>query len=298
MRRILGVFFFFFSAPLLAQGEVVLEHDGVSVDRAELDYIIEGWTDQMQQSAVNDDGDRLELLNRLLVGKKLAREADRIPQDSELYWPLQYQIINLKRKYIMDNFSSTLDIPDMTALAKERYETEKEKYARVPEKRLSSHILFACPPGECSREEMKAKAQVVLDQLRNGADFEEMVQQYSDDEGTKAKGGLFDKWMGRGEVAVIGPYSEGLFTIDKEGEYSDLVGTRFGVHILRLDGIREQHYLPYDEVEADIIKALKLEYVRLAVREYTSSLNMTDNAFIDGPAVDEALAPYKDAASP
>ena len=293
IKRRLVAFFFLSLAQLPVQAEVVLEHDDVSVNRAELDYVMSLWPEQMQEAAANDEGDRLELLNRMLVAKKLAREADNIPADSELYWPLHYQIMNLKQKYWMENFNKTLDIPDMTALARERYATQKDEYARVPEQRLSSHILFACPPGECSREATTVEAQEVLDQLRAGADFAAMVQQHSDDAGTKVKDGLFDVWISRGQSGVSGHYTEGLYTIDNVGDYSEPVNTRFGIHILRLDGIQEAHFLPYEEVEPNIVKALRGEYVRLSTRDYLNTFDMTEDVYIDMPAVEDALAPYK-----
>ena len=293
IKRSLVAFFFLSLAQLPVQAEVVLEHDDVSVNRAELDYVMSLWPEQMQEAAANDEGDRLELLNRMLVAKKLAREADNIPADSELYWPLHYQIMNLKQKYWMENFNKTLDIPDMTALARERYATQKDEYARVPEQRLSSHILFACPPGECSREATTIEAQKVLDQLRAGADFAAMVQQYSDDAGTKVKDGLFDVWISRGQSGVSGHYTEGLYTIDNVGDYSEPVNTRFGIHIVRLDGIEEAHFLPYEEVEPNIVKALRGEYVRLSTRDYLNTFDMTEDVYIDMPAVEDALAPYK-----
>ncbi|WP_279249268.1 peptidylprolyl isomerase [Candidatus Marimicrobium litorale] len=295
IKRSLVAFFFLSLAHFPVQAEVVLEHDSISVDRAELDYVVSLWPAQMQQAAANDEGDRLELLNRMLVAKKLAREADNIPADSELYWPLQYQIMNLKQKYWMDNFNKTLDIPEMTALAKERYATQKDEYARVPEQRLSSHILFACPPGECSRVDTTVEAQEVLDQLRAGADFAAMVQQHSDDTGTKVKDGLFDVWISRGQSGVSGHYTEGLYTIDNVGDYSEPVNTRFGIHILRLDDIREEHYLPYEAVEPNIVKALRSEYVRLSTRDYLNTFDITEDVYIDRPAVEGALSPYKTA---
>ena len=295
IKRSLVAFFFLSLAQLPVQAEVVLEHDDVSVNRAELDYVMSLWPEQMQEAAANDEGDRLELLNRMLVAKKLAREADNIPADSELYWPLHYQIMNLKQKYWMENFNKTLDIPDMTALARERYATQKDEYARVPEQRLSSHILVACPPGECSREATTIEAQKVLDQLRAGADFAAMVQQYSDDAGTKVKDGLFDVWISRGQPGVSGHYTEGLYTIDNVGDYSEPVNTRFGIHIVRLDDIQETYFLPYEEVEPNIVKALRGEYVRLSTRDYLNTFDMTEDVYIDMPAVEDALAPYKTA---
>jgi peptidyl-prolyl cis-trans isomerase C len=278
--------------PAFAQ--VVLEHDGVSMTRGELDYLISQWPNQMKRAAANDRGDRLELLNQQLAVKKMAREADKIPVETEAYWRLSNKIVHEKRKFVLQEYARNLEVPDMSELAAERYITEKEKYARVLEKRRSSHILFACPPGKCSRVEMKARAQKVLDELRAGADFVVMVKAYSDDPGSKAKGGKFNKWIGRGEVGVAGPYSQGLFEIGKVGEYSELVSTQFGIHILRLDRVKEEHYLPYDEVEKTIVADLETEYSKLSITDFTRGFNMTDDAFIDGDALEEILAPYKD----
>lgn len=198
-----------------------------------------------------------------------------------------------KRKFVIAEYAKSLTTPDMTELAEERYTTEKEKYALVPEKRTSSHILFSCPAGECSREELKVKAQKVLDELRAGADFVAMVQAHSGDAGTKAKNGKFDKWMREGEPGVAGPYSAGLFDIEKIGDYSDLVSSQFGIHIIRLDGIEEQNFLPFEAVKDKIVADLETEYKKLSIKDYTSKFNMTKDAVIDREALEKLMAPYK-----
>ncbi|MEZ5572069.1 MAG: peptidylprolyl isomerase [Halioglobus sp.] len=276
-----------------AIAQVVVEDEGISLNQAELTFIVSQWTDQMKKSAANDPGDRLELLNRVLMVKKMAAEADKISPDSAAYWPLATTLMNEKRKFILQEYVNNLKVPDMSKLAAERYETEKEKYALVPEKRISSHILFACPPGSCSREETKVKAQKVLDELNAGADFTAAVEAYSGDPGSKAKGGKFNKWIRLGEPGVAGPYSEGLFTIGKVGEYSGLVSTQFGVHIIRLDGVEEAHFLTYDEVKAKIIADLEAEFRRSSITEFNRSFNMTDQVIIDNEAVDAIFAPYR-----
>lgn len=281
------------TAQVVLEDPIVLEDQGVSLSQGELKYIVNLWTNQMKAAAANDEGDRLELLNKMLVIKKMAQEADKTPKGTDAYWRLSTTLMNTKHKLVLEEFRAALEIPDMSALAAERYETQKEKYAFVAEFRTSSHILFACAPGKCSRPEMKAEAQVVLDELRAGADFAEMVQVHSDDPGTKAKGGKFDKWMRRGEVGVVGPYSEGIFKIEQVGDYSEIVSTRFGIHILRLDGVRESHFLPYKEVKSKIVADLEKEYRRLSITDYNRSFNMTDDVYIDGAAMEQIFSPYK-----
>lgn len=279
-----------------AVAQVVLEDDGVSVSRGELDFIIRQWTDQMKKAAANDTGDRLELLNKVIILKKMAAAADNTPEATQAYWQLGNDVTIAKRNFIFDNFVDTLQIPDMSALAAERYQTERRKYAFVGEKRISSHILFVCPRADespCTREGTAVEAQGVLDQLRAGADFEEMVQAHSGDSGTKQVGGKFDRWIAYGQPEVAAPYSQGLFQIEQIGDYSELVKTQFGIHIIRYDGVQEEYFLPYEEVEQQIVAYLSTEYRRLSISKFLEQFNMTDTTFIDGEAMEAIFAPYK-----
>lgn len=272
----------------------VVEHGEVGLTYEELERIVKQWTPQMQKSAAEDFGDRLELLNVALTNKKIAQETEKLSPDidPDVYWEYVFKLQSLKRQFIIDQFVKSIEVPDMTALSRELYETQKEEYAGVAERRTSSHILFACPPGECSRAETKAQAQIVLDELRAGADFEEMVEKYSGDPGSKAKGGKFDKWMFLGEVGVTPPYSGGLFEIEEIGEYSDLVSTQFGIHIIRLDGIEKAYFKPYAEVKDKIIADLEMEYRKLAVKAWLETFQIGDDAYIDGAAMEKLFAPY------
>ncbi len=283
-------------ASSIAQAQNIVEDGGVGLTYDELEYMVGRWTPQMQKAAASDTGDRLELLNVALANKRVALEADKLTpeEDPQAYWDYVFMIRAAKRSFVVEQVVENLAVPDMSELAAERYETEKEKYARIPERRISSHILFACAPGACSRKDALAKAQPVLDQLRAGADFVEMVQQYSEDPGTKKKDGKFDKWMKLGETQVAGPYSEGLFEISEIGEYSELVQTQFGVHIIRLDGIEEEHYEPFDKVKAQIIADLELEYKKLAMKEWLAQYNISNDAYIDGEAMEKLFSKYRD----
>lgn len=279
-----------------ARAEVAVSDEGVNISEEELQRIISRWTPEMRNAAANDEGDRLELINAAMVGRKMARDLDEYTasENGEEYWRYQNKLLSFKRQYRVERFLNTLEYPDMEDLARERYETEKEKYARVPEKRLSSHILFKCIAGpDCDRTPLRPKAREVLEELRAGADFEEMVEKYSDDLRTKAKGGRFDRWMQIGELGVAPTYSGGVFSIEEVGGYADVVETRFGVHIIRLEGIEPEHFLPYNEVREKIIADIKKEYKQLALKEFHAEYRITDDAFIDGDIVDKLLEPYK-----
>lgn len=271
---------------VLADGSARFSYD-------ELQYRIGTWPEQMQHSGAIDTGDRLELLNRMLTARKLAAKADELEPGNETYWRYRSMLENAKRNFMLEEFNSKLTVPDMSALAKERYETEKEKYARVPERRMSSHILFSCPPGQCSRDETREQAQKVLEELRADANFEEMVKAHSDDPASNSTGGKFDRWLALGEPQVEPYYVGGVFEIEKVGAYSELVSTKFGIHIIRLDAVEPEHFKPFEDVREQIVKELESEYRQLALKEYVAQFDITDKAYIDGKAMDKLFAPYR-----
>ncbi len=120
------------SVAALAQN--VVEDDGVGLTYGELEYIVSQWPKNMQQAAAQDAGDRLELLNMVMVVKKLAREADNIEPGTESYYRYRSKIDSEKRKFVLQEFSSNMEIPDMTELSKERYETSAELAPGIQER--------------------------------------------------------------------------------------------------------------------------------------------------------------------
>jgi peptidyl-prolyl cis-trans isomerase C len=283
-------------AELRAQN--IIEDTGVSMSRQELEQWITHWTPQMKKAAAIDRGDRIELLSMALASKKIAMEADTVNPDNdpEAYWEMQFAIRNVQRSYVTAQYMKNLEIPDMAALAEEQYKAEKDKYAHVPEVRSSSHILVACQAGSgCDIKAKKAVAQGILDQLLAGADFEALVEQFSEDPGSKGRGGKFDKWIRMGEPNVSPPYVGALFEIDEIGGYSDVTTTQFGFHIIRLDGIEKSYYKPFEEVRASIIATLEYEYKKLAAKEFDGRYRLTEQALLDDKALDEIFAPYQPA---
>lgn len=291
----LAVLLFCFSGEAVANDVVVDE--GVALSKEELAFLVSNWTPDMQQAAANDLGDRIELLSIVLGKKKLAARAPSIPREDnpEAYWRKELSIVNIQSDYVVKHYIANLDVPDMSALAAERYETEKDKYALVPEERYASHILLLCAPGACDRDARRIEAQEILAELQAGADFRELATQYSEDPGSKDKGGQFDRWIKLGSKDVDPHFVGGVYEIEQKGDISEIVDTRFGLHIIRLDDIHEAYYKPFEEVKDQIVASLEQEYIKLSAKELDAQLRLTDKAYIDGDAMEEIFAPYKSA---
>jgi len=106
-----------------------------------------------------------------------------------------------------------------------------ERQHRFP-KIQASHILIGYhdAEGNIDTAAAKIKAESVLAELNAGAAFEELVTKYSDDPGSKEKGGdlgYFERRM------MVKEFDEVAFKMEV-GQISGLVQTNFGYHIIKL----------------------------------------------------------------
>lgn len=141
----------------------------------------------------------------------------------------------------------------------------------------AAHILisFTNQEGQVDSTAAKMKLDTVLAKLKAGEDFAELAKQYSDDTGTKDKGGdlgFFERRM------MVQPFDEAAFKLEP-GQISDVVETQFGYHIIKL---LERGEIPTFEQDKDnlknILKRLRYQdiyndYVNNLKKEYNFTVN-------------------------
>lgn len=150
----------------------------------------------------------------------------------------------------------------------EVYQQQRERYS-VPEEVTVSHILFLLSPDASAERQaqVRQRATAVLKQLRNGADFAELAKKYS--EGPSAeRGGL----LGRFRAGELLPGFEEVALTLQAGEISDIVQTRAGLHIIRVEDKKEGGYRPFDEVRESIKSALLQTKSERKYREWLETL--------------------------
>lgn len=277
---------------------VVVRDGGVVLTREELTQLVELWSPAMQQAAAADAGDRLELINMALTNKKIAREFEAIDpatlEDPSAYWRHLFTVRNMNRKFVVDQYMANIHMPDMNKLAKERYETQKKKYAWVAEQRQASQILVQCFPTQCDRNEKRPVAQALLVQLENGADFAELAAEYNQDPASQETAGKLDRWFSLGMQDVDPHFVGGIFEATEVGGYAPLTESKYGFHIIRLDAIKPGYYKSYDEVKQAIALDLIKEYRELAAKEFDARFILTPDAQLDQQALEAIFAPYKE----
>jgi peptidyl-prolyl cis-trans isomerase D len=122
-----------------------------------------------------------------------------------------------------------------------------------PKQVKARHILFRVDeeaPKE-KEEEARKKAETVLEKARKGDDFAELAKEYS--EGPSGSRGGDLGYFAEGKM--VKPFEEAAFAL-KNGEISDLVQTKFGLHIIKVEDVKEAGTQPLDEVRDQIKESL------------------------------------------
>jgi len=148
------------------------------------------------------------------------------------------------------------------------YEEHKNEF--VGPEQVHLREIFVSTEGKPESEipELEKKAQTLLNRIRKGGeDFEALAKRFSDGSTAKQGGelGAFE----RGQLAK--EIEEAAFKLDR-GQLSEVIRTKSGFIILKVD----EHYLaglqPVDKVEAAIGNRIYMEKMQPALREYLVKL--------------------------
>lgn len=137
---------------------------------------------------------------------------------------------------------------------KAKYQQDIQQY-QVPNRVHAQHILFmTVGKTDAEVDEIKKKAEDVLKQAKKGAKFDELAKKYSEDPGSKEKGGDLG-WLLQGQT--VPEFEKTAFSL-QPGAISDLVKTQYGFHIIKVLEKETAHTKPFDEVKDSIRAPLML----------------------------------------
>ena len=128
------------------------------------------------------------------------------------------------------------------------YTSHIDEY-RVENRVNVDHILFKTV-GKTDAEvaEIRKTAEGILTQAKHGANFEDLAKKYSEDDGTKEKGGALG-WIVEGQT--VPEFQQAAFSLPK-GAISDLVKTQYGFHIIKVLDRETAHTKSFEEVRDPI----------------------------------------------
>jgi peptidyl-prolyl cis-trans isomerase D len=248
----------------------------------------------MQRPPMRPEDFENELRNELLIEKLQAAVTGWVQvNDAEV--DAEYRKRNEKVKlelaiFTADGFKSAVQPTDADITA--QFEANKETY-RIPEKRRVKYLAIDAetlkPKMTVSDAEIQARfrenaatystpeqirashillstegkddaavrkvAESVLDKVKKGGDFAALAKQYSEDPGSKDKGGDLD-YFGRGSMAK--EFEEAAWALEP-GKVSGLVKTQFGYHIIKLVDRRAASTKTLQDVRPQIEDQIRFE---------------------------------------
>ncbi|MCW8995273.1 MAG: SurA N-terminal domain-containing protein, partial [Psychromonas sp.] len=159
------------------------------------------------------------------------------------------------------------------------YDNHQSDYQRA-ERRKVAHILV-----KGDSDAARKKAEAMLAELKQGADFAQLAGEKSDDRFSAKNNGELD-WFERGVMEPA--FDKAAFALTKDAPLSALVKTKFGYHIIKLIAVEKPKTLPFAEVKEQVKAALQQEKMNDLYFDLQQKLG--EVAFESPDSLDEAAA--------
>ncbi|WP_440107031.1 peptidylprolyl isomerase [Acidovorax sp. BL-A-41-H1] len=268
-------------APLVEGAGIVITADDMRADAQRMPPEMQGLVLSKPQTVS-------QIASNLYARRALAVRAEEQGLDKQ---PSVQALLKVARdKVLSDAMLEAIDkqsMPNPSALermALNVYKTNPEKYKTSEEVGIS-HILIGG-----SDAEARSKAEALLKQIRGGEDFARLAKDNSTDAATASKGGDLG-FFGRGRM--VPEFEVAAFQLDRPGSVSDVIQTKFGFHIIKLNDRRLPRLRDFSEVKAEIVKELTASVLQDA--RAAEAQKFQANAKFNQAAIEAFSSGYKPA---
>jgi peptidyl-prolyl cis-trans isomerase C len=172
--------------------------------------------------------------------------------------------------------------------AKKYFDENPAKFERPEMVRAAHILLMTSDPAtrkDLSDEQKAAKKkqmEAILKRARAGEDFGKLAKEYSEDPGSKDKGGEYT--FPRGQM--MPEFEAAAFSLNTN-QVSDIITTPYGYHIIKLYEKIPAKKLEFDKVKDDLKEALTQQALQKQIPGYMAKLEKDANVEI----LDEKLKP-------
>lgn len=160
--------------------------------------------------------------------------------------------------------------PQVTDADVQAYYNAHQAQYQVKDQAKVRHILIQVPANADAKTDAaaKAKAEDLLKQIKAGGDFSKLAAANSDDPGSKGTGGELG-FLSPGQT--VPEFDKASFSL-QPGQYSDVIKTKFGYHILQVEERTKAHTKPLAEVKNEIVPVLENQKLGAAESSYANQL--------------------------
>ena len=150
----------------------------------------------------------------------------------------------------------------------------------------ASHILIKwTDESDAAKSVARTKAQDILNQLRRGADFEQLARENSED-GSAMSGGDIG-WFGPGKM--VKPFEDAVFAASGKGLVNRLVETQFGYHIINVTEPLNRSLFNVASIEREIMPSENTRNKAFRRADYFASTTGNYKEFIQNADRDSLL---------
>ncbi|MCK9294084.1 MAG: peptidylprolyl isomerase [Desulfobulbaceae bacterium] len=269
-------FFVLFSHSLLMaenlpkNDEVLAQVGDSRLTSSRLDMMIDLMPPQIQVMLRSNDQMRKELINRWVDISLIVQEARAAKIDQE---PLiKLKIEEMKNRVLVETLISQR-IDTQTPVPEEEVAAYYEKHSsefEQGEQVQAQHILIRLAPdaGAADKEKARKTIEMIQDKLKNGESFATLAEQFSEDPGSKSKGGSLG-YFGRGQM--VKEFEDAAFATEP-GQISPPVQTNFGWHLIHVLDKKAPQKLPLEQVSKEIAARLKADRNEKALEKLIEEL--------------------------
>lgn len=141
----------------------------------------------------------------------------------------------------------------------------------------ASHILFKwTDESDAAKATARKKAQGILNQLRNGGDFEQLARENSEDGSAQIGGDL--GWFGPGKM--VKPFEEAVFGATRKGRINRIIESQFGYHIITVTETLNKNRYAIASVEREITASDDTRNKAFRTADYFASTSKDYDVFI------------------
>lgn len=285
MYRISQAFLVLFVLVMLLHGNAFAKDDDIvakignkKITVSEFNKLI-GYLDPERQQMIESNPElKATLLTQLVQSMVISDLAKKKGFDKRPEIVQQIKFFSdsfLSTEYLKKEVVQKISIPESEL--KQYYDSHQEEF-KTPEMVWARHILVRVASGASEEDKKKAleKAKDIVKKIQGGEEFEKLAGEFSDDQGTKSKGGDLG-FFPRGRM--VKTFEDAVFAL-KPGEVSDPLETQFGYHIIKAEEQKEPSIEPFDTAKGKINEKLLQEQIRTKVTEFIDKSLKTSGAEI------------------
>jgi len=251
-KIVLALLLVAFSWPGIAHAEkkeVLARIGNKTITSADLEMLI-GFYPEHQRALIRSNPENREaFIKDLVTIMVVSDEAKKKGYEKNKAIKRQVQLIKdqlLANAYLTKEIIEKVTVGDREV--KDFYEKNKKVFEK-PEQVRARHILIAVAQGagDDVKAAAKKKAEEILGRIRKGEDFAKLAGEFSDDPGSKQKGGdlgFFPK------NSMIPEFDKAAFALEPGG-VSGVVETSFGYHIIKVEEKKKAETPPYETVKEE-----------------------------------------------